>query len=277
MNAQQTSHPVAVRTLSMLLQEAGSVDGALAKAIGDMKRQPTDVEIRWSLFEWLAVTEQWERALGQLDILCAMKPSLEPAIHMWRSLLDAECARQRVFNGQARPSFPCREALSWQGRLVDAIGHNAAGHVAAADHVRTQAMGMATSKPGCCERGAFTWMSDTDSRLGPTLEVFQEGRYLWVPFSAIDRIRIAPVKRLMDRVWLETNISLSVGTTLTGHVPARYPGSSSHSDAVVLGNQTHWNDTGESCVAGAGQRTWMTDLGDLSIFDIREIVFRHAD
>src|SRR5256884_9996718 len=47
----------------------------------------------------------------------------------------------------------------------------------------------------------FATLEDADPRIGPRLEVFAAGRYLWIPFAHLAPVRMSAPKRLRDLLW----------------------------------------------------------------------------
>jgi type VI secretion system protein ImpE len=53
----------------------------------------------------------------------------------------------------------------------------------------------------------------------------------------------------------------------------RYPGSELADDAIRLARESRWREEGKTGVFGLGQKTWMTDAGDVGLLDLRVITF----
>jgi hypothetical protein len=76
---------------------------------------------------------------------------------------------------------------------------------------------------------------DGDARLGPVCETIVNGRYFWLPFSAIAEIRFQAPASVTDLVWRHALVRLTDGTEQVCQIPARYPFAADASDAVKLG------------------------------------------
>jgi type VI secretion system protein ImpE len=59
-------------------------------------------------------------------------------------------------------------------------------------------------------------------------------------------------------------------------MPSRYPGSAQVDDSVMrLARKTEWIEPAEGHFHGLGQRTFITDAGDYSLFDARELIINN--
>jgi len=109
-------------------------------------------------------------------------------------------------------------------------------------------------------------------RLGPVLEIIINGKYFWMPFNAIDTLKIDDPVDLRDSVWTAATVKLRNGGECVGLIPTRYPGSGADPDgAVRLSRSTLWADAGAETFVGSGQRLLATDQGDLALMDVRLI------
>jgi type VI secretion system protein ImpE len=64
----------------------------------------------------------------------------------------------------------------------------------------------------------------------------------------------------------------SNGGEAVGLIPARYPGSESCDDGQLrLARKTIWREAGADLYYGLGQRMLVTDAGEVSLMDVREI------
>ena len=66
---------------------------------------------------------------------------------------------------------------------------------------RARAFDAAPAVSGDIDGQPFEWIADADMRLGPMLEAVVNGRYFWMPFSAIARAVFEPPADLRDAVW----------------------------------------------------------------------------
>ena len=241
-----------------------------------VRNSPSDPKGRVFLFQLLAVTGEWERALRQLNVAAEMATEYQLLGHLCRPLLNAEVFRAEVFAGQRTP-LVFGEPEEWVGWVVQANQMLARGEVEPAAALLRQAVEAAPAVPGTIDGQPFAWLADADSRLGPILEAMVEGRYYWIPLMRVQALSIDPPANLRDTVWLPVTFVWTNGGQAVGFVPTRYPGSESFPDgAVRLARKTDWIDKGSEIYAGVGQRMLATDADDYALMDVREIVFESS-
>lgn len=257
-----------------------TLDAALKRASEDVRDHPTNTASRWLLFELLCIEGNWDRSLKQLQTWATLSPDSDGVAQTMRGLIQSEHQRDKVFAGTQQP-VPVIDLTPWMHNLVKAMAHNVHGHIEQADEARAKALDMAPDVSGGGNLGAFAWIADSDTRLGPVCEVVAQGNYRWLGFNDMRSITIAPPERLLDLVWASAQIVLFDGTPLRAFVPARYPltlppGVTAISDGHRLGRETTWTDVGETGVFATGQKTWSSDQGDWSFLELRECSFTLA-
>ena len=267
MNQPQTSAENALRE--------GRLDDALDLLQADIRKKPQDKHLRVFLFQLLAVSGAWERALRQLNVLVEMDAQYALLAQTCRPLIACEVFRAELFKGTRAPSC-FGEPPSWFGPLIEALRLSATGEHTAAQTLRDQAFEQAEAMPGKIDGTPFAWIADADSRLGPVLEAVLEGRYFWVPFVRIREIAFEPAADLRDRVWLPAQFTWANGGEAVGFVPTRYPGSEDGNAALRMAATTEWRDEG-GVALGLGQRMLATDQDDFGLLEIREIELDSPD
>ncbi len=156
---------------------------------------------------------------------------LYPEARLYRELVRCEMFRHTVFQGEQRPGFLLPQPV-WVESLLAALAcHDDTGEV---DKHRNTALEAITDTGGQWNGGAFDWASDSDSRLGPVLELVTGGVYIWLPFSQIRSLESPQPTRLTDLLWKPINITLMNGDTHGARLFTRYSGSESASDALRL-------------------------------------------
>jgi type VI secretion system protein ImpE len=163
---------------------------------------------------------------------------------------------------------------AWVALLAQALQVESTGDVAGAAKLRQQALDEAPATSGQIDGGEpFEWIADADSRLGPVLEAVINGRYCWVPFSALSKVELEAPEDLRDLVWLPANLTLSNGGETVALIPSRYPGSGAHADAAIrMGRKTEWVPLAEGQYSGLGQRLLVTSQAEVGLLDARELV-----
>jgi type VI secretion system protein ImpE len=100
------------------------------------------------------------------------------------------------------------------------------------------------------------------------------GRYFWLPFTAIASIAFDPPTDLRDAVWTAATIRLANEGSVVALIPTRYPMTGQNgSPAEKLARATSWTDAGAETFIGLGQRVLSTDAGDTALLDARLITF----
>lgn len=286
---------------SLLLSQLNpdnNLQDALSGLEAEVRSQPGSVSQRWALAELLCVLGQWERALKQLQLGQSLgaprDPSSQARAQMLRSLVRAEAQRREVFAGRLLPT-PVVDRPAWMEELARAMACNASGDHGQADILRRAALDQAPTGAGICtweaegdapqapSARAFEWISDTDTRLGPVCECMLGGGYRWLAYADIAALELQAPTSLLDLLWLPISLRLRHTPAdlppLRGFVPARYCGTedlpadlgSSQRDALMLSRLTRWQDVGETGVFALGQKTLMTDEGDIPLMRIRAL------
>ncbi len=211
---------------------------AIEDAMGKVQREPAAVRLRWLLFQLLSINGDWIRAIKQLQSWASLSADHLRTAQVMRELLRAEAYRCEVFKGAKEPG--------WLDAAPASAGH---------------------ANPG----DAFSWITDSDTRLGPHCELYLSGGYRWVPFSRVARLSFPPVQGALDLIWRQCKVTLCDQTELSAYMPARYPVSRDDDDAIKLATVTRWTDHGDTTVAGAGQRTWRTDAGTIAMLSVLSV------
>ncbi|EHK63216.1 type VI secretion system accessory protein TagJ [Achromobacter arsenitoxydans] len=249
----------------------------LAAAIDDaaiqLRKQPAHVSLRWLLFQLLCLEGDWPRALKQLQVWASLDTDHLREAQMLRELLRAESYRAEVMKGRKQPGW-LDEPPAWTSLLSQAAAALAGAHPEYADDLRRRALDNAPDAPGHANPGTgFSWISDSDTRLGPICELMFSGGYRWVPFACIASLSFPPVARALDLIWRPCKVTLHDNTVLSTYMPSRYPLIQGETDAQKLGAVTVWHDRSETTVTGVGQRTWITDSGEIGMLNVLSMHF----
>lgn len=283
-------------TLLSQIHGGTSLQDALSAVEAQVRQQPNDREARWALIELLCMLGLWERTQQQLQSFARLFTEAGNSTQTIGGLVQAEAQRQLVFAGHLLPT-PLRGAPEWMNDLARAIHLGLSGQVDQADDLREAALAKATSPAGWCglqsqdpaqpepdaKQGLrFEWLADSDSRLGPVLEVMVQGQYRWLPLHDVASLTLRAPQRLGDLIWTPALLKTQArdqqpSALLQVHIPARYPGTehasneqgSAQREALLLGRLSRWTDIGRSAVVGIGQRTWMSDQHDWPQLDVR--------
>ncbi|WP_219210052.1 type VI secretion system accessory protein TagJ [Variovorax boronicumulans] len=256
---------------------------ALSRAEAAVRSKPREPQARWLLFELLCVLGRWQRALKQLQTWAGLSKDFDNTAHVMRGLIRAEHQRMEVFAGRIAPATVAAAdapAPAWMTGLDEALRHAAEGDargLEASDLVRETALAGAPDTPGRCDaQPQFAWVTDADTRLGPVCEVILVGAYRWVAFADLASVQKSAPRSLLDLLWAQVDLVLRDGAALKGYMPMRYPVHEGERDALLTARETLWSDHGRTGVHGRGQKMWMTDVGDLSLLDLRHCSFGGA-
>jgi type VI secretion system protein ImpE len=236
-----------------------------------VRADPADATLRIFLFQLLAVLGDWERAATQLAVAAELEPSALAMAQMYGEAIRCEGLRAQVFAGSKIPHV-FGEPEEWLALLVESMLVACRGQPQQATRLREMAFEQAPASSGTIDGRGFAWLADADSRLGPVLEVIINGKYYWVPFTNLSRIVLEAPADLRDVVWMPAQFRFSNGGEAVGLIPARYPGSESCDDGQLrLARKTIWREAGADLYYGLGQRMLVTDAGEVSLMDVREI------
>lgn len=256
---------------------AGDLSGCLAQLQSEVRKQPAAGKLRVFLAQVLMLTGDWERAVNQLGVAAELDASALPMMHAYSAAIQCERLRAQVFTGERSP-LVFGEPLPWIASLLQALGLDANGKREAAAALRGEALEAAAATAGTMNGTPFEWIADSDSRLGPILEVLLNGAYYWVPFERIRRVVTEPPADVRDLVWLPAQLTWTNGGEAMGLIPVRYPGSERSEDSAIrLSRKTEWSSLGGEHYAGLGQRLLSSNAEELGLLEVRELVLGSPD
>lgn len=226
--------------------QAGKLNEAIEALGVEVRDNPTDVRRRTFLFELLCFKGDYDRAEKHLNLLADATPDARIGAMLYFSALHAERLRQDLFNKKDYPVTPTSDG----------------------------------TRPGTLNGKPFEVLEDADPRIGPRLELFAAGAYLWIPFEHIESIEIEAPKRLRDLLWAPALVRTGpkfkdkeLGEVLLP-VLAPFSGRSSKDD-VRLGRATEWMEADGMSVP-LGQRMISVDDEEVPLLEIRKIEFSPA-
>jgi type VI secretion system protein ImpE len=253
------------------LLRSGDIDGARANLIDAVKRAPGDPGARMFLWQLMALSGEWDKAVSQLRTLAQLSAEAQILATVYNEAIVAEKTRLEAYAGKA-PFHVLVSSSPWIDTLAEGLGALARGDAETGERLRDEAFDSAGDAPGSIRDQQFGWIADVDSRLGPCFEAIVQGRWGLIPFEAVTRIKTEGPKDLRDIVWLPVELFLRSGQSAAAFLPARYPGSEQGSSAVKLGRATEWLAVGGE-ERPIGQRLWNTDTGlEFGILDFNEIL-----
>lgn len=221
----------------------GKLSEAIASAGALLRENPADSRLRTFLFELLCFAGDFDRAEKHLHLLGTGSGDKDREVGalLYHAALHAERTRTEMFE---KSETPITSPASTPG-------------------------GVLNGQP-------FTTIEDADPRIGPRLEIFAAGNYLWLPFEHIASIKMEPPRRLRDLLWAP--VVLRTGPDFKGMelgevlLPALTPLSCRHPDeAVRLGRVTVWDDQTEGDPVPYGQKILLVDGEEFPILEIRTL------
>jgi type VI secretion system protein ImpE len=266
------------------LLRGGDVATALERLKDDVRNAPHEVKHRVFLFQMFAITGDWDRAMSQLKVASEMDVDASAMADAYKHVLQCEALREQVFRGERLP-LVFGEPESWMAKLIEAVRLVATADYTSAAALRSEAFDEAGGTSGSIAlrnsdaasdetvpAREFEWIADADSRLGPFLEVIQQGKYYWVPFSRISRINFHAATDLRDYVWIPAEFTWVGGGEMVGMIPTRYPDSHADADPLIqLARKTRWDQKDDETYLGYGQRMFTTNIDDFPILDVASI------
>lgn len=225
------------------LYQAGQLTEAIQALGAEVRDNPTDAKRRTFLFELLCFAGDFDRARKHLELLAKDNQQAGMGALLLEACMHSERTRLETFDKKEYPHAPAGE----------------------------------TNLKGTLNGQPFSDIRDADPRVGPRLEVFTAGTYLWIPFAHIESIEMQAPKRLRDLLWSQVLVKtgpgfrgVELGECL---FPVLCPGSFRHSDGNVrLGRTTVWEEV-DGVEIPFGQKTLLVDGEEFPVLEIRKIEF----
>lgn len=227
------------------LYKAGKLREAIAALNVEVRDNPGDVQRRTFLFELLAFAGDYDRAEKQLGVLSSGSGEAQLGTVLYRASLHAEKTRKDLFTKREFPAHP-----------GDGDADNS---------------GTFNGKP-------FSVVVDADPNIGPRLEAYAAGAYIWIPFKHIESIECEGPKRVRDLLWIPALVKtgpafkmMELGEVL---LPAlTWDASSSGDELARLGRVTNWVEDENGDVKPVGQKMFLVDGEDMPILELRKLEF----
>lgn len=232
------------------LYQAGKLGEAIQVLGAELRDNPTDTQRRTFLFELLCFAGDYDRAEKHLNFLAGQNQQAQMGAVLYLSAVHGERVRHKTFMERDFPATAVDEGKLRGGTIT-----------------------LAGSEPA-----RFESIEDADPRIGPRLELFAAGAYLWIPLEHVEMMEFQPPKRVRDLLWRPALVrtgpafkATELGEVL---VPVISPFSHLHPDETVrLGRATVWekDDLGED--VPMGQKTWLVDGEDVPVMEIVKVEF----
>jgi type VI secretion system protein ImpE len=255
--------------------ESGGVAEAIEAQNAILKAHPTDIDARYLLSVLLCFAGELDRAFLQLNVIANQDSELGMGSNLYRSLIVAESARRDVFNEKGDPLLPPDAPASAEARLEA---------LKALRRRDTEAAGAALERARASEGPVQAKVNgqlassvrDYDDFLGPVVEVYAGGNYLWLPIERIRTLEIQTPAQPLDLLWAPASLVDTSGTEASVHLPVLYEGSHLADDARVRGGRmTEWVDREGIGFRGLGQKILLTEQGgesrEVGLLEVRSL------
>ncbi|ELY4598875.1 type VI secretion system accessory protein TagJ [Cronobacter malonaticus] len=259
-------------TLQDLLNRA-TFETHFRDIVARVKTRPENSAARELLFKFYCIEGDWSGALTQLEILKALDTEYTKRVELYKNLVMSEILRARVLAGEMAPAGLEAQMPEWVALLHEANRRFTGGDDAEAERLRQQAFDLAPVTAGVGDGIApFSWIADSDGRLGPVCELICAGGYRWVPFSALRELKISRPVDILDLLWLPAQATLADGQ-FHGYIPARYPLTPEATQEIRLGTLTDWQQFSDSLCIGHGRKMLITENAEYALSDLRALHF----
>lgn len=256
-----------------LLKE-GNLTDCKAQLFSEIKKDPSNVELRIFLFQLSCINQDWQRAQTQLDVLKDLSDSTLAMVNTYQQLIECELKREKVLSGEKEPVC-FGEPSDWLAYYVKAYQQYCLNNIDEAKQLLSEGAELAPAISGSVNDIPFEWLSDGDVRFGPSIEVMLNGGYYWLPLEYVDEISFEPVDDLRDLVWRPANLTLKNKGQLIAFVPVRYPTNASTTDSQLLARTCDWQEPKDNFYIGNGQRVFVTDQNEHPLLNVSSIKFNH--
>ena len=255
----------------------GRLDEALAATKDAVRKSPSDGKHRSVLFQLYCIQGNWEGAQTQLKLVGELDIESSLWVGVCEKLLACEADRAAVFAGKTVPTL-FGKPPEWVGGLIEAFRLGLEGNWAAAATSQAQALEAAPATSAVLNGQEVEWLADADSRFGPLLEAYIEGKYYWIPFEHIREINLRPRTHLMDAIWAPADFEWLNEGKASGYVPVRYQGSDKSADPQIqLARKTEWSEKAENFFVGSGHRVLAASTADLDLGEVKLVRFNHPE
>ncbi len=255
------------------LFDAGKLNDAIAAALEDVKKAPTDTGKRGFLAELLCFAGDLERADKQLDALGHQDPQVMVGVSLFRQLIRAEQARQQFYSDGRLPEFINQEITPTLRRHMEASMLVRENKVAEAAKLLADGEAEVPKAQGVCNGQPFDELRDLDDRTASFLEVLTStGKYFWIPLERVESVEFRAPARPRDLLWRMAHMSVDGGPDGEVFLPVLYAGSSAAADDPIrLGRATEWQGEAGQLVRGVGQRMFLVGGEAQSIMELQTL------
>lgn len=220
--------------------KTSSLEEIIEQVLAQVKAHPQNLKVREALFKLYCVDGAWQKALLQLQTLALLEDGREIQTELYKNLVFSEMQRVQVLQGERQAATLHGDTPLWMQKLHDANVQQYHGDLEQAEILRYEAFELADETAGqSALLGDFSWIADSDCRLGPVCEFICAGGYRFVPFSSIQQLSVSMPEELLDLLWVPATIKAGE-EIYHGFIPARYPVGTQEAQEFKLGFKTDW-------------------------------------
>jgi type VI secretion system protein ImpE len=242
---------------------------AIAAQRAVVAARPDNVAERLLWCELLAFTADREAVRRELAELRAVPVEVRAYCDEWRALLAADDVR----HCGDRPTFlvdpPDHVLRRLRGLecLRSGRDEEALDHLDAADEAAGYVEGHVDGRP-------FEGWRDADDLLGPVLELFHAGRYVWLAMDQVRKLRLDEGDELRDQLYRPATAWLADGSEWEVFIPGLYAGTAEHpEEGIRTGAGVDWVER-DGVMRGLGGRTYLFGEEELTLGEFRQVEVR---
>jgi type VI secretion system protein ImpE len=247
----------------------GELDRALTLQTAVVEARPNDSPARLFLFELLVIAGRGAEAFLHLEAVESADPEWPEVRRGFERILQAQSRRQPTLR---RPRFYSEPPVHARRRWNAALNHRqglterARRWLDAADEATPEVRGFIDGRE-------FVGFRDSDDRFASVLEVIAGGRYVWVPFEQIARVKIEPAEFALDSLFRPIDLLLEDGREVAVTLPLTYPNSADAGDQFALAQAVDWKDDDGALVIGIGAKVFNCGDEEISLAECQMIEF----
>jgi type VI secretion system protein ImpE len=249
-----------------LFREA-RLNEALAAQRAIVAHDPANINEQLFLCALLAFEGDRAAVRRHLDLIADAPPELQDHLAEWRDLLAADNTR----HAGCRPVH--RHNSAHFLRRLDVFDPKVSRKRQVLCTL-DDADEMAPWIEGHVDGRSFDGWRDMDDLIGPTLEVFEDGQYLWIPMDQVRKLRLEEPTGLRDEIYRPAKLWLREGGAREVFLPVLYVGTSDHEEeGIRTGAGVDWVER-KGIMRGVGSRTFLFGDEELTFDEFRQVETR---
>lgn len=253
--------------------DESDLGGAIAAAIENVKKQPTDISARTFLFELSCFSGDWDRADKQLDAIGHQDTKAGIGTMIYRQNLQNEKTRVNLFEHSTRPEFLGNIPHHVED-LLQAIDLVRRGETASARELLDKVEEDRPAYAVTLNDETYEDFRDYNDLTMCVFEAFVKDVYVWLPFEQVVSIEFLERKSLRDIYWPQAKIELTNGTSGEMFLPSLYVNTwKNGDDQIRLGRSVDWRDLGDEVLVGEGSRIFWAAGKDIPALDVKTVSF----